>query len=715
MNLNFLSPLYLFGLLGIAVPILIHLLTRRQQKHIRFSAVHLLFQSQKRSIKRSVPNRRLLLLIRCLGIILLSLALANPIFSFSGPGDFLPDSPSARVFILDDSYSMGTRTGQTTFYVRAVEAVLDLAQSISSDSVYSVVFGSAPGRVFMEWTDDPSRAEKLLKSTQASARTTRIGQAFSEALRLLETVSQKDKRIFILTDRDKNGWTEEDFSATGEGLRYPVHVIDFSGMQSGINPAAVESVEVRQEFLSNSRIMRVKMRAVNLSASKPINKLKASLWINGRKQTAGVLDLPEKSTGEREFSFPLQANTSLNGEVRIEDDPLTEDNRRFFNYQPDRSIKVLVVDGDPKTVEHQSETFYLERALNPFTVSLSNIDPTVSTLSELPMRRLFDYSVVILCNVRDLPFDYERELEEFVMRGGALFIALGDQVDPKFYNEKLGNLLPVTLKSMQQVGKQDEPFRFLIEPSQHQVLKVFTGRMLEEMKSIRFHSLYSVEPKEGAKFTVPMWFENHVPALIESEIGKGKVILFVSSIDRDWNDFAIQPTFLPWIQRWVKYSARGLDSIMRQELLVGEPFILENSAVGSRIYIESPGGKIIMPYSREGKIVFEDTFRPGVYRLQRGTSTSEEKHDAPQVLPQLPPGTEPAGAFTVNIDPRESFSEKISDEEIRNLLPGTTVTFSDGYQHRESAHPEEGHPLSTPFLLLVGSMLLFEGWLIRKE
>ena len=81
MNLNFSSPLILFGLLGISVPILIHLLTRRQQKRILFSAVYLLLQSQKRSIKKAPPNRLLLLLLRCLGIAIFSMALANPFFS----------------------------------------------------------------------------------------------------------------------------------------------------------------------------------------------------------------------------------------------------------------------------------------------------------------------------------------------------------------------------------------------------------------------------------------------------------------------------------------------------------------------------------------------------------------------------------------------------------------------------------------------------------
>ena len=116
MSLNFSSPLFLFGLLGISIPVLIHLLTRRQQKQIRFSAVYLLAQSQKRSTQKSRPNRLLLLLARCLAIALSSLALANPLFSFRQSEAFLPASPASIVFILDDSYSMGTRSKEKTLF-----------------------------------------------------------------------------------------------------------------------------------------------------------------------------------------------------------------------------------------------------------------------------------------------------------------------------------------------------------------------------------------------------------------------------------------------------------------------------------------------------------------------------------------------------------------------------------------------------------------------
>ncbi len=717
MNLNFLSPIFLFGLLGIAIPILIHLMTRRQKKHIRFSAVYLLFQSQKRSVKKATPNRLLLLLIRCLAILLLSLALAHPIFSFSGPADLLPASPSASVFILDDSYSMGMRSEDGALYDRAVSALLEPVAKISAKSVYSIVLASSSTRLLQDWTEDPSLAEKLLKTSKPSFQTTSIGKAMTKAIQLLESATQKEKQIFIFTDMEKNGWSKNEFSDSElANKRYPVTLVDFSALRTGQNRAAVQQAEVSQEFLTNSRVIRVKSKVANLLPDRPINGLDVSLSINGKQKSQKTLKFAAGEEVIKEFTFPLKDNETIQGVVEIPDDALRVDNKRFFSFQPDQKIKVLVVDGDPKTVAHQRESFYVEKALNPFTVALSNIEPTISTLEELQVRNLFDFSAVMLCNVRDLPFDYERQLEEYVQRGGALFIALGDQIDPKYYNEKLGNLLPVSIASLHQVGLSDEHFRFDLKKSAHPVLKVFKGKSLEEMKSIRFNSLYSVEPRGNRKYTVPLRFTNQYPAVVESDFGKGKVILYVSSLDRDWNNFPIQPTFLPWIQRWVKYSARGLESILHSELLVGETFEWKETFSDSLLFVESPDGKI----TQLGGTSYDETFVPGVYRLFRKASEAKEnsatgENAESRIVSKLPEQAIPAGTFTVNIDTRESVSEKITEEEVRKLLGNMQVQFSSGTDSHQTADASSGFPLATPFLLLVAGMLLWEGFMVRRE
>ncbi|MFQ5673576.1 MAG: BatA domain-containing protein [Nitrospinales bacterium] len=722
MNLNFISPAYLLGLLGISLPILVHLLTRRRQTRIKFSAVYLLFQSEKRSIKRSRPNRLLLLLFRCLAIICLSLALANPIFSLGPSDEFLSPVASANVFILDDSYSMGKRAENKTVYAEALKTLANTLKNISPDSSFSLVSASAPGRVLLDWVRDREMLFNKLKLAQPSHRTTDIGHAVSEAQKLLETASQQTKRIFILTDRDKNGWDVKSFPKQADDS-IAVKVMDFSGRQKGKNRAAVTQVAMTQEFLTDSRIIRLKASVANLLPKSALRGVPLTLWINGKKESEVLLDLPPGSVVDNEFSFPLPGNESVEGFVEIADDALAADNRRYFTYQPDRKINVLVVDGDPNMVAHQSETFYLERALNPFYGSFSDIKPTISTLDELSTRNLRLYSVIMLCNVRALPIQYELELEEFVMRGGALIISLGDKVDPKFYNEKMGNLLPVNLESLNRPSREDKPFHFLTEPSDHPVLKPFKGRIRKEMSGIRFFALYKVSPRTGRSPNIPMRFKNGLPAVVEFSFGKGKTILFVSSIDRDWNDFPIQPTFLPWVQRWVKYSARSLGSIVRQDVLVGRSFVLdeEMSDAGS-FYLETLDGRVRLVEKDAGEKAFPPSYRPGVYRVYRSsvpaaTGPGAAGKPSPKKNVRLPVDSEKIGGFAVNVDTRESNAEKISNEEIRKILSGLgAVTITDYAAQKSKLEMEtKGTPLTTPFLLLMALALFWEGWQVRRE
>ena len=428
MNFSFTSPWYLFGLLSLAVPILIHLLTRRQQTRLKFSAVYLLQQAQKRSVRKSRPNKLLLLLLRCLAISFLCLALANPILSSSGLENVLTSRPAAHVFILDDSYSMSATADQGTLFDRATQTLTELIEKLPGNHSFSLVLASKPARIVQDWTSDSGKVLKWLKAAQPSHRITSIGKAVTVAADLLNTAPQEDKRVFILTDMDQNGWDRDEFPATyAENSRTQIKIIDFSGSQKGVNRALVQKVKLNQEFLTNRRVIRVQTTITNLLSDRAIKQLPVSLFVNGKRKSEGTVDLPARGEATHEFSFPLLNNDPVSGRIEIQEDALTADNRRLFTYQPNRKIKVLVVDGDPRGVAHQHDSFYVEKALNPFSSPMADIEPTVSTLSEFSQQDLKRYSVIILCNVRDMVIGFQQELEKFVLRGGALLIGLGDQ------------------------------------------------------------------------------------------------------------------------------------------------------------------------------------------------------------------------------------------------------------------------------------------------
>ena len=713
MTLNFSSPIFLFGLLCVSIPIFIHLLTRRQQTQIKFSAVYLLIQSQKRSIKRAPPNKFLLLLLRCLTIAFFSLGLSHPLFSLGKPNISLTKTPSDNVIILDDSYSMGWKSEKDTVFNLAKNLASQTINQLTEGSSIYLILASKPKKIVEGSGNNPKTLLKKLKFSKPSFLHADIGSALPKALEALQSSKFKEKRIYIITDGDKNAWKESKFSDIGNQLNsIVITVLNLNSLRKGNNIAAINKLETKQEFLTNSKLVRVKTKIINLSKKKQIKKISIKLQVNEKTISESTVNINANSKSIKEFSFPQFEIGPAIGFVELEDDALTADNRSFFAYRPNQKISVLVVDGDPKTVATQSETFYLERALNPFYGSHSDIEPTVSTLEELPSKDLKNFSVIFLCNVRELPLDYEFELERFVNSGGSLFISLGDQVDPKFYNEKLGNLIPVLVRNINKAISQEEEFKLSFKKKDHPVFEGFEQKIISEMGGIKFNSFFRVEPRVGANFSIPLRFSDGTVAAVETQFGKGKVILFVSTADRDWNDFPIQPTFLPWIQRWVKYASNGLNKFSQGNLSAGTPFSLEKKS-NRNYWIQSPENKVT--YLKNSDKKYLNTFHPGIYKIFSNpqTNNNESQKTQPSKL-HIPTEAELVGTFSVNIDSRESQSEKITETEIKKLLPFSNLNLIKNYNDVKKPINPTATPLTTPLFLLAALSICLEGLITRR-
>src|SRR5919109_5636558 len=98
--IGFLHPWVLAGLAAATIPILLHLLARREPPTVVFPAVRYLVSATREHQRRLKLQNLLLLLLRTLLIVLLVLAAAGPSMPLSGvPGH----AASALVLILDNS------------------------------------------------------------------------------------------------------------------------------------------------------------------------------------------------------------------------------------------------------------------------------------------------------------------------------------------------------------------------------------------------------------------------------------------------------------------------------------------------------------------------------------------------------------------------------------------------------------------------------------
>ena len=102
--IGFLHPWVLVGLTAAAIPVLLHLLARREPPTVVFPAVRYLITTTREHQRRLKLQNLLLLLLRTLLVIAIVLAAAGPTAPLRGvPGH----APSALAVIVDNSPSSG--------------------------------------------------------------------------------------------------------------------------------------------------------------------------------------------------------------------------------------------------------------------------------------------------------------------------------------------------------------------------------------------------------------------------------------------------------------------------------------------------------------------------------------------------------------------------------------------------------------------------------
>ncbi len=189
--IGFLHPWVLAGLLAAAIPILLHLLARREPPTVVFPAVRYLVTTTREHQRRLKLQNWLLLLLRTLLIATLVMAAAGPTVPMGGvPGH----APSALVLIIDNSPSSGTMAGgspQLAGLVAAARRIL--GRATPDDAMWLVTADGIPRR------GDRAVLGDLLGNLSVSPRRMELGAAIATAGEILAAEARPGE-IILLTD-----------------------------------------------------------------------------------------------------------------------------------------------------------------------------------------------------------------------------------------------------------------------------------------------------------------------------------------------------------------------------------------------------------------------------------------------------------------------------------------------------------------------------------
>ncbi|MFU8856299.1 MAG: BatA domain-containing protein [Deferrisomatales bacterium] len=621
--MDFLRPALLWGLLGIGVPILLHLLGRRRVRTVPIATLRFLERARARASAHLKLRRLLLLLSRAAAVGLLALL-------YAGPGCRQPEGPAAPatwVLILDTSPSMAaSRDGRVPLEDARRSLGALLAGAGPEDRFLLVTTREAvddprghPGEGF-----GPASAElrRRLDGLGVAHGPHRVDRALASALALLDGVP--GGRVALATDLQATAWPE---GAPAPGPAVPVHLIDV-GLPSPRNAwlAAVE--EEGGE---------VRVRVGSSGAMSPGRRTVHVVLGDGRRLTA-FLEGPETT-----FRFEAPPGV-YEGEVRLEDGgDLALDDVAAFVGRARARTQVLLVNGDPWGFELADELFFVRRAFSRGGRVGEGFRVREVRLGDLVPGDVEDVDVVVLANPGPLGPEVVEALHRRLREGAGILVSAGDQWDAGGPDPGLAPLLAAPVRDVVAVPRDDparRPFETLDLAALEGPAGAFRDPAAGDLSGVRVVRYWLPEARAGDETQVWMRLENGVPLLVERPVGAGRALFLGTTLDRDGADLCLQPAFLPWLERVLLHAAGRLRPPLAPWVPAGHGVTLPH---GPPALLEGPRGRTEW---RPGERYVPP--EPGVYRITSAGALVD--------------------AFAVRLDPAESDLTRLTDAEVAARL-----------------------------------------------
>ncbi len=514
--MTLLAPLFLLGVLAVGLPIWLHRLSSENPNRQQFSSAMFLEPGEPRRVLAKKLQYLLLLALRIGVLALLALTFARPALQGAAQA-LVEDGARLHMIVLDVSASMG----HGDRWDRAREAALDVVDAVPSGDLLQLVAVGRGARILTEPTQDAALVRQGINSVRPEFSHADYGELMSSVDRMLRGL-ELPATVHVVTDLQQSSMPTR-FAELAAQSPLDLEIHDAS--RPGEENWAVQSVS----WQSGSGEVAA---SVGSFAAREVERT-VVLELNGAREAAQTLSVPAGATAAASF-----ANLDLRSggnRVRIFLEPgdnLAVDDQRFLVVKRPEPRAVLLVSADPRGRAALFLTAALEAVNGPLTV-IEQISPAA-----IPERNLGDYAFVVVADAGTLGNADAEALREHVAAGGALLIGLG---------QRSGGLpaVPVTGHAFREATPLSAVAAgaFTIVGYIDATHPALAGT--EELRMAKFYRYTAVEAQPGDQVLAEL--EDGAPLLIDHRLGGGRVVLFASSFDREWNDLPVLPVFVPLI------------------------------------------------------------------------------------------------------------------------------------------------------------------------
>ncbi len=540
------------GLPLLALPIIIHLINLMRHRRVAWAAMEFVLVAHKKSSTWILLKQLLLLILRILAIAAIIAILGQFVFR---EDRWMFGSTTHHIVVVDDTYSMSDKLGETSAFDDAKTAVRKIgrwASSARSKQRFTLASFSSAGKPLPELnkvdvaTDfDNTRLRSVLDGLQVSQASVSPLQALDGVASVLSSTQNEKRVVYLVSDFRDRDWDARQLANLNERLATltddstEVRLIQCVNRQHtnvGItslqpvsgSPAAGVGIEME---------VRVRNHGNN-----PIRELSVLLLEDGRPRTPVVFEsIAGNDEAAKRFVVRFENPGQHTVTARISSDAVEADNSRFAVLDLPEGHPVLLIDGD----QDRSGSWFIANALSPGEVR-TGLRPQTQKPNYLAEKRLDQFQTIYVTNFHQLSPQAVDALEEYVRSGGGLALFMGPPLDETgvfsgFESDSLQRMVDFvsrTNKSLYRNGQGLLPAPLAADaqlvtdrletapdlaPEDHPIFRIFnrTGdAFLRDVKILSYYALAKGwEPDPQSTTKVIARLRNGAPLAIEHHFG----------------------------------------------------------------------------------------------------------------------------------------------------------------------------------------------------
>lgn len=658
--MQFLNPAFLWALLALAIPVIIHLFSFRRFKTVYFSNVRFLKEVKEETASRSKIKHLLVLAARMLALAFLVFAFAQPFIP--GKKNSLSSGKKYVSVYIDNSFSMNASANSQSLLDKAKLTAKEVAKNYSADDEFQLLTNDFEGK--HQRLVGKEEFLTMVDEVESSPAVRTLAEVTRRQRDILSRENGNNRIAYLLSDFQQGAGTFAADSAINYNL-----VPLAADAQANVYIDSCWFIEPVQLLTQNVSLV-VK---VSNAGEKDVENNRLSFKLNGQTKTMSELNIAAGSFTIDTLVFATTQPGWNKAELSVSDFPITYDDTYLLAFNVVEKVNVISL----------GETGMANRFLTAMFNEQPEFGYTHVAVSALQPDMLQGVQLVVLDNLKTIPASLAASLAGYLTDGGAVVVFPADKAEVENYNRFLNNLRANSI-----TGFTDQPQELERINLQQNIFKDVFEKVPENMSLPKAKKYYTFSATTASQEEVILALRSGGAFFSRYPYQKGSLYVCAAPLGTDYSELPVHGIFVPMMY---KIALSGMSN-RPVSYFIGDKTRIEVDA------IKGAGDKAYKVKGEEVEFIPEQ-FAVG-NKILLGLSEQVRKAGFYKVSLE---GTELNETLALNFDRRESDLKFYSAADLKETYAGKNVNVVDG-SHAEVAtvvkELDRGTPLWKACLIL---------------